>query len=295
MKKITVLGGVSYDTIVYLHQFPEPKAQTIFAIDSQETVGSTGAGKALNLVKLGFDATLHAFIGSDEYGSNIRKILEQGGVSFIYDLDPKGTERHVNLMDQNGARISIYASTATFDPEVNVPRVEAAIKESDMVVLNINNYCRHLIPMIRKYNKEIWCDIHDYDGKNPYHNDFIQAADRIFMSSDAMSEYRQFMESLIRSGKKLVVCTHGSKGSTAMTDDGQWIETPIIEKYKRVDTNGAGDAFFAGYIYGYSHGYSPGQNLKYASIVSGLCITSRDLVYSDLTPGLVESEFQSVH
>jgi sugar/nucleoside kinase (ribokinase family) len=294
MKKVVVLGGVSFDTIVYLQEFPEPRAQTVFGNGLYETVGSTGAGKALNLAKLGFDVTLHAMIGSDEYGSKVRKIFEDSRVHFIHDIDPKGTERHINLMNQAGGRISIFASTATFEPSVNQAPIAAAITHSDLVVLNINNYCRYLIPMIRKHQIQIWCDIHDYDGKNPYHRDFVDAADFIFLSSDAMPEYRSFLESLIRSGKKLAVCTHGSKGATALTSDGNWIETPIVDRYKMVDTNGAGDAFFAGYLYGHAQGCSTELSLQLASIVSGLCVTSRELAFPDLTPELVESELQKL-
>ena len=69
--------------------------------------GSTGAGKALNLTKLNVNNTLHSIIGNDVYGEKIIKGLEAGGVNFIYDVDQRGTERHINLMDHNGNRISI--------------------------------------------------------------------------------------------------------------------------------------------------------------------------------------------
>ena len=78
--------------------------------------------------------------------------------------------------------------------------------ESDYVVLNIMNYCRYLIPIAKKYNKEIWCDIHDYDGKNEYYNDFIEGADYIFMSSEYGIDYKELMRKFIGMGKKLVVC-----------------------------------------------------------------------------------------
>lgn len=295
MKRILVLGGVSYNTIVYLSEFPERRAQTIFANDYHETIGETGAGKALNLAKLGIQVTLLGLIGEDKYGLKVRKILEDEGVRFIYDIDPKGTERDINLMDQNGGRITIFLPTSTFEPIVNTSQIETAISESDLVVLNISNYCRHLIPMIQKHKKEIWCDIHDYDGRNSYHQDFVEAADYIFMSSDQMPNYRNFLEHLIRSGKKLSVCTHGVKGSTALTSDWQWYETPVLSEYSRVDTNGAGDAFFAGFLFGHTRGYPVQRCLQMGTIVSGLCITSRELALPDLTPELAESEFQKYY
>ena len=73
-----------------------------------DTVGSTGAGKALNLCRLGFDVTLHGVIGDDRYGDLIRKYFGGGkDLHFIYEINPKGSEQHTNLMDAEGRRISI--------------------------------------------------------------------------------------------------------------------------------------------------------------------------------------------
>jgi sugar/nucleoside kinase (ribokinase family) len=149
-----------------------------------------------------------------------------------------------------------------------------------------------LIPLIRKHRKEIWCDIHDYNLNNSYHQDFIEAADYIFMSSDQMPDYRNFLEELIRKGKKLAVCTHGAEGSTAITSDHQWLETPIIKDYQRIDSNGAGDAFFAGFLSAFSRGYTVQQCLQMGTVVSGLCITSRELAFPGLTLELAQAEFQ---
>jgi acarbose 7IV-phosphotransferase len=292
MKKVFVLGGVSYNLIVYLSAFPEPRPQTIFANGFHETIGETAAGKALNLAKLGFDVTLHSLTGNDESGWKIENILQKQGVHFLRDIDPKGTERDLNLMDPNGGRISIFLPTTTYEPKVDTVRIEAAISENDVIVLNISNYCRYLIPLIKKQHKEIWCDIHDYNRNNAYHQDFIDAADYIFMSSDQMPDYQTFLAELIQRGKKLAVCTRGAEGSVALTADGQWIETPIISHYQRVDTNGAGDAFFSGFLYAYTSGSSIRESLQMGTVVSGLCITSRELAFPDLSPELAHAEFQ---
>ncbi|MBN1319086.1 MAG: hypothetical protein JXA42_26620 [Anaerolineales bacterium] len=63
--KVLVLGGVSYNMMVYLIQFPEPRSQTLPARGYHETIGSTGAGKALNLHRLGMDVTLYGLVGCD--------------------------------------------------------------------------------------------------------------------------------------------------------------------------------------------------------------------------------------
>ncbi|MDY7228045.1 carbohydrate kinase family protein [Hyalangium rubrum] len=292
MPRALVIGGVSFDTLIRLNRFPEPRSQTVFSQGYHETLGSTGAGKALNLRKLGFDVTLHALVGADTYGQRIEERLRHEGIDFVRDIDPRGTERHVNLMDSDGGRISIYMAHATFEPELDLDRIKALIPTHDYVVLNIINYTRRVIHAVRNAGKELWCDLHDYDGRNPYHADFLVAADCIFMSSDAMPEPRPFMEHMVRSGKKLVVCTHGRHGSSALTSDGRWIETPIVPGYTVRDTNGAGDAFFAGFLFGHSRGHPIEQCLRLASIVGALCVTSEELASPTLSPELLEAEYR---
>jgi sugar/nucleoside kinase (ribokinase family) len=292
MSKVLVIGGVSYNTMIYLDAFPPPRPQTVYSRSFYETVGSTGAGKALNLHKLGLDVTLHGLIGDDGYGNWIVAHFEREGLDFVYDLDPQGTKRHVNLMNQEGGRISIFIAYGSPEPELDLSRIDALLADSDYVALGILNYCKGLIPLIKRHGKEIWCDLHDYDGKNPYHRDFIQAADCVFMSSNSLSDYRPTMQQMVDEGKKLVVCTHGREGASALTPDGLWIETPIIPDYPLRDSNGAGDSFFSGFMYGHAQGYPLLTCLRLGTIVAGLCITSLELALPDLSPDRVERDYQ---
>jgi sugar/nucleoside kinase (ribokinase family) len=290
MTRILVLGGVTYDTIIQLDSLPQPIPQTIFSKTSYQAVGGTGAGKALNLAKLGFHVTLHGFIGDDDDGMFIQHEMAKNDVRFIYDTDPNGTERHTNLMDESGNRISIYTHSATFEPDFAPDDLMPEIQRADIVVLNIINYCRYLIPFIQAARKELWCDLHDYDGQNPYHQDFVQAADTVTFSSDAMPDYKDFMQDCIWNGKKLAVCTHGKDGSTALTADGQWIETPALN-YPLVDSNGAGDAFFSGLLYGIQTQTSIGRSLRYASVVGGLSVSSNQLANETLSERYLLAEY----
>lgn len=292
MKKVFNIGGTTFDSIIHLKAFPEPKPHTIHGVPFHETIGSTGAGKALNLAKLNVNQTLHSIIGDDMYGKKIEEILERNGIDFIYDFDPKGTERHVNLMDENGGRISIFVQECSNELPLNMEKIEPFIKEADVIVLNIINYTKQLIPLIKMYNKQVWVDLHDYDLGNPYHDPYIEAADYIFLSSEKLDDYRSLMQTLINQGKELVVCTHGKKGSTTLTSKGEWIETPIVDHYPFVDANGAGDSFFSGFLYGHLKGTPLKKCLAYATICGGLTISSRELASDELSPMKLEEEYR---
>lgn len=289
---VLVLGGVSYNLMLFLDQLPSPQPQTLWTQRYHETIGETGAGKALHLSKLGLDTTFYALLGDDEYGARIRERLGRERMTFVYDIDPQGTQRHVNLMDPLGQRVSIIFEHGSSDPPFDPQRMSGAIAATEYIVLNLDNYCRRFMPLLAEASAPIWCDIHDYDGMNEYHKAYIDAADHIFMSSDILPNYRPFMEHLIERGKKLVVCTHGRDGSTALTSDGRWYEVPIIDRYERVDTNGAGDGFFAGFLYGHAHGYGIERCLQLATVVGGLAVTSTELALPDLTAAMAEAHWR---
>lgn len=198
-------------------------------------------------------------------------------------------------MDKKGNRISIFVTQSSSEPELNTGRIEELIKECDIIVLNIIAYTKQLIPLIRKYKKPVWTDLHDYNVGNPYHEAYIDIADYIFVSSDNMINYRPVMENWMSKGKKLVVCTHGKSGSTALTKDGRWIDTPIIEDYRFKDANGAGDSFFSGFLYGFLKGKCTEECLKLGTICAGLCITSGELAYKDLSEELLQAEYKKYY
>lgn len=272
---------------------PNPEPQTIHYAPFNETLGSTGAGKAINLTKLGVENTLHSIIGEDVYGENIIKKLRAEGVRFIYDIDPKGTERHVNLMDEQGNRISIFVTQSSSNLGLDMVKLETEIQQCDIVVLNIIGYTKQLILLIKKYNKEVWTDLHDYNIGNPYHEAYIELANYIFVSSDNLPEYKVVMKRWIGAGKKLVVCTHGKKGATALLSDGSWIETPIIDTYAFKDANGAGDSFFSGFLYGYLKGREVEQCMQLGTLCAGLCITSSELAFEELSEELLEKAYEA--
>ncbi|WP_299527555.1 carbohydrate kinase family protein [uncultured Lutibacter sp.] len=291
MKNIFIIGGASYNSVITLDEFPKAIPQTIHNCYFNETIGNTGAGKALTLSKLGFNTTFHSLIGDDSFGNKVRSYLEESNLNFISDIDSKGTERHLNIMNSRGERISIFINPSSDTPEIDYSKFEKNIKKSDYIIVNIANYCRNILPICKQLNKDIWTDLHDYDGKNEYHQDFIAAANYIFLSSDNLPYYKPFMLQQIANGKKLVVCTHGKGGATAYTKEGGWIETPIIDAYKMRNANGAGDSFFSGFLYGFSKGYDTKKCMQFGTITSGLCIESELIANDKLSKTLVEREF----
>jgi acarbose 7IV-phosphotransferase len=292
MQKVFVIGGTTFDHIVYLPELPGDKPQTIHNAPFRETTGSTGSGKVLNLTKLGVPNTLYSVLGNDVYGEKIMHHLQQNDIDFFYDIDPKGTERHINIMDAEGRRISMFITQSSDTLDFSTEKIENAIQLADIIVLNIIGYCRQLIPLLANCNKPVWTDLHDYDGSNAYHADFIDASQYIHLSSDNLPDYFSIMERLIAAGKKLVICTHGKEGATLLTKDGVVIEQPAILSYPMVDANGAGDSFFSGFLYGWINGQTPVRCMQMGAVCAGLCISDHELASSLLSPVCLEAEMR---
>jgi len=58
------------------------------------------------------------------------------------------------------------------------------------------------------------------------------------------------------------------------------------------NTNGAGDAFFSGFIYGFSKKYAIEKCMQFGTVSAGLCIESELISNKNLSEVLIEKEYQ---
>ncbi|GAA2096129.1 sugar kinase [Microlunatus panaciterrae] len=263
--RIFVAGPAAWNLLVFLDHLPEPVPQMMAARHSYPTLGGTSAGKALNLRHLGAEVTLRTVLGADAPSGLIRSALESAGVSLIIEEDADGrAEQHLNLMDSAGQRLSIYLHGSQLGPDG--PRHDsasvAAMQAADAVIIDLADASRPLLRTARELGLPIWCDLHDYDGVNPFHAEFADAADYLFLSADRMPEPEVFMQQRINAGARLVVCTHGADGATALDGDGGWHQVEAEPISALVDSNGAGDAFLAGFLVSYLRSGLVGDALR---------------------------------
>jgi sugar/nucleoside kinase (ribokinase family) len=274
--RVVVFGAASWNTMIRVERFPDPVPGSIFPPGWHETVGSSGAGKAMNLARLGVHVTLHCLLGDDEPGRRIRAALEDAGVIVDAIADPTGSARHVNLMDPHGRRMSFLLHTGDRAVRYDPAHVEALVGAADHVLVAIVDQARVVLPIARRLGRPSWTDLHATTGDRAWDRDFEQA-DRVFFSGEQLPDPRPLMTRLHDAGRDLVVCTRGADGAVALTRDGRWLDIPAEPVDALVDTNGAGDAFLAGTVFGELRGWPIERSLEAGARVASAAIQSPDL------------------
>lgn len=279
--RTVVAGPATWNTMVRLDALPEPRPHTVFARGSVRTLGGTSAGKVLHLADRGVASTLVADVGTDPEGDLILAALEHApGAEVLARRVAGPSEQHLNLMTDAGERLSIYLATPATAPGPDAAAV-ARVAAADHVVLDLSAVGLSLLPAAVASGATLWTDLHDYDGVAEFHRPFAEACSHIFLNDDGADDHRALMSDLLGRGAETVVCTLGAKGAVALTAEG-WYECPA-EPVDVVDTNGAGDAFFAGFFTAHLAGAGTADCLR-----AGARQATRALTTAHLTPLLDE-------
>jgi sugar/nucleoside kinase (ribokinase family) len=275
---VFVAGPVSWDLLIYLDELPAAVPHMQFARRFHRTLGGTSAGKTLNLCRLGARVTLRTVVGDDEEARRALAVLRAEGATVIAEIDPDGhTEQHVNVMADDGGRVSLYLTMPTLVDSLHRAQTYAALADADAVVLDLADSARPLLREAVGIGAPIWVDLHDYDGVDAFHEEFIGHGTYVFLSSDRMPDPRAFMTERIAAGARLVVCTHGARGATALDAGGRWYEVPAVPVAEVVDTNGAGDAFLTAFLLTHLSGAEVQPALVAAAAHAARCVQSAEL------------------
>lgn len=272
---VVVCGSASWNQLILLDHLPEPVPHMQFALASWETVGGTSAGKALHLAHLGIDVRLCSPLGPDYEGGRVRRALAAAGIT-CEAIASERTERHVNLMTNDGGRVSISIAVPSTPAEDDLEAVAALIAAADLTVIDMSELGLLLLEREGARRTPLWVDLQDYDGSSAFHEPFLRAADAVFMNDDKANDPWDLLRSCLDRGPRLAVCTRGAEGAIALERGGARHQIAAVPA-DVVDTNGAGDAFIAGLLAASLHGASLGDALKAAAAQARIAIESKHL------------------
>ncbi|MCZ0210601.1 PfkB family carbohydrate kinase [Streptomyces sp. UMAF16] len=273
---VLVLGGAGVDTIVRVPELPLPYADS-YMIDSgiRTRAGQTGDFVALGLAALGLRTHHVDFLGDDPEGDLVRALHSEHGITLTALPQPAGTKRAVNLVGPDGRRLSLYDTTRAH-PGDRFPEaaLRASAAASRHVHVTITQPGAHALPVLRETGVPLSTDLHDWDGENPYHEAFAHAADVVFLSAAALADPERTMRRIAERGRaQAVVATAGAEGAHLLADGVLTRIPPARPPAPVVDSNGAGDAFAAAFLYGRLAGEPPERCARYGAIAGAHACT----------------------
>lgn len=257
---LLVVGGVGIDTIVRVPSLSLPAVDSIQVGPIHDYVAHTGNGVALGCHALGLKTKCIDFIGDDAQAALILERYREAGLDFSYLVHESGTRRAVNLVDPEGRRLSLYDRRHPDDLRMPRDFWLPFLASASHAHFSIMNWTRELYGDAQALKVATSTDLHDWDGRNPYHRDFALRSDIVFMSTAALGgRFEDVMRDILQHGRaKAVIAMAGGKGSYLLTRYHRHAQHFPCATLPRpvVDTNGAGDSFVAGFLAAYFGGNS---------------------------------------
>ena len=296
MAKILVSGLINTETTVRVRQFPVayyPIDYPFFGVNT--AVSGVAYNIALALKTLGDQVRFCTMTGRDFPAAYIRQELTDAGIG-TEDLREKlqETPSSVVLYDGEGRR-QIYCDLKDIQ-ETEYGFDAGTCEDADIVAACNINFNRPLIRQAKAAGKRIATDVHVLsDVQDGYNRDFMEAADILFLSDEGIGEdYRGFLWALAETyGSEIIVLGRGSRGAAMyLRQENRILEIPAVTVGPVVNTVGAGDALFSGFLHFLAGGHEPAEALIRAELFAaakiGVSGASRGFVAEDCVESLYE-------
>lgn len=274
---ILVSGLLNTETSAAVRGFPIPYYPIDYPFFGINTAVS---GVAFNIAKalrtLGDQVRLTSMTGEDFAAAYIRDALQTIGIGTEYVLTGlRQTPASVVLYDPEGRR-QIYSDLKDiqqtpyeFPPEV--------LEGVDLVAACNINFNRPLLHRARAAGKVIATDVHVLrDIRDEYNREFMEHADILFLSDEGVGEdYEDFLRQIAGNyGCRIIVMGRGAKGAAMyLRETGQIIGMDAVCAGRVVNTVGAGDALFSGFLHFYAKGCPAADALYRAQVFAAHKIT----------------------
>ncbi len=286
MYDLLVIGGLGVDVRVRVPGLPLPVVDSVTVDPIDLRIGNTGAGVVLAAHALGLRVAVVDTVGADPAGDVVRAALGRTGVHAVLADDPAGTRRSVNLVDPAGQRMSLYDPRPSGGPPpFPAAQVAELVRDAGHVHLSIMGWVRDLLPALGDVLGEgvgTSTDLHDWDGRNPYHRPFAEVAELVLVSGAALGDRAPVVAASL--APRPVLVTRGADGADLYLDGGVSRVPAAVPSGPVVDTNGAGDAFAAGLIAARLGGATWAEAAGYAARVAAAACTHDGMEYP---PGLL--------
>lgn len=267
MSKILVSGLVNVETTCRIGAFPiqyQPIDYVFFGVNM--AVSGVGYNVAKAMKTLGNEVTITSLAGEDEVHELVMERLEKIGVDAKIQTTLRQTPNSTVLYDNEGKR-RIYCDLKDIQ-EKQYDYENINLQEYDLAVVCNINFSRPLLKKAKEAGLKICSDVHILsDIYDEYNKDFMQYADILFLSNEAVIGKENEMLTNIANTyqNEIIVMGCGSEGARMyVRADNKIYECPAAKPAKIVNTVGAGDALFSAFVSMYARGKNSMECLRLA-------------------------------
>jgi len=248
-KRVWIHGAIAIDTVLYLSRIPEP-GSFMQATRTEDRPGGTSANVALGLASTGIETGFIGYVGNDENGRILRKVIADSAISHSVISEIEGPTSHVLILVDDNSERTIIGMTPSRLRDLRV--ADAPLQPGDILVFVL--WREEFLDDLRAAQKlGCVCVL----GSAALDDPRIEKADLVIGSHSDFSTPVDFETQVQRFDR--IVITRGMEGATEYSQ-----KAPIYQGIfpaNAVDATGAGDSFLAGYLTGYASNLSSAESL----------------------------------
>ncbi|PEL99031.1 ribokinase [Bacillus cereus] len=276
MPNIAVVGSISMDLVAVSKKRPKA-GETVIGEAFHTIPGGKGANQAVAAARLGANVAMVGAVGNDDYGTVVRKNLENERIFIDYVVpvtDRTTGIAHIVLAEEDNSIVVVQGANALVNKSV-VDRSKDLLVKADMVVLQLEiplETVKYVLAICEEHNIPVMLNpapaqvlSEEILGKATYITPNEHEC-RI-----VLNDFTSPIEDLLAKYPNKLLMTEGSNG-VRFYNGKEIVHVPSIA-VDVVDTTGAGDTFNGALAVALSEGETLQKAIRFANIAGGLSVT----------------------
>ncbi|HDR7001166.1 ribokinase [Bacillus cereus] len=276
MPNIAVVGSISMDLVAVSKKRPKA-GETVIGEAFHTIPGGKGANQAVAAARLGANVAMVGAVGNDDYGTVVRKNLENERIFIDYVVpvtDRTTGIAHIVLAEEDNSIVVVQGANALVNKSV-VDRSKDLLVKADMVVLQLEiplETVKYVLAICEKHNIPVMLNPAPAQVLS---EDILEKATYITPNEHecriVLDDFISPIEDLLAKYPNKLLMTEGSNG-VRFHNGTEIVHVPSIA-VDVVDTTGAGDTFNGALAVALSEGETLQKAIRFANIAGGLSVT----------------------
>ncbi|WP_342718010.1 ribokinase [Bacillus paramycoides] len=276
MPNIAVVGSISMDLVAVSKKRPKA-GETVIGEAFHTIPGGKGANQAVAAARLGANVAMVGAVGNDNYGTVVRKNLENEHVFINYVVpvtDAATGIAHIVLAEEDNSIVVVQGANALVNESV-VNRSKDLLIKADMVVLQLEiplETVKYVLAICEEYKIPVMLNPAPAQVLS---EDILEKATYITPNEHecriVLDDFTSPIEELLAKYPNKLLMTEGSNG-VRFHNGTEIVHVPSIA-VDVVDTTGAGDTFNGALAVALSEGETLQKAIRFANIAGGLSVT----------------------